>query len=67
MYGGPGANYTLLGDAGNFAYFAVAANIGVPLAVAEAAAGGYSVLNHPPRTANNAGDDELGGGVTSCH
>jgi hypothetical protein len=30
MYGGPGANYTLFGDAGNFAYFAVSTNIGVP-------------------------------------
>lgn len=31
MYGGPGANYVFLGDAGNFAYGAVTANIGVPL------------------------------------
>jgi RHS repeat-associated protein len=48
MYGGPGANYTLLGDAGNFAYFAVSSNIGVPLWTAELVAGGYSITHHPP-------------------
>ena len=48
MFGGPGANYTLLGDAGNFAYFAVSANIGVPLWTAELFAGGYSMTHHPP-------------------
>jgi RHS repeat-associated protein len=48
MYGGPGANYQLLGDAGNFAYFAVSANIGVPLTAAEVAAGAYSITHHPP-------------------
>jgi RHS repeat-associated protein len=48
MYGGPGANYQLLGDAGNFAYFAVSANIGVPLWTAELVAGGYSITHHPP-------------------
>jgi hypothetical protein len=47
MYGGPGADYTLLGDAGNFAYFAVSADIGVPLGVAEFVAGVYSITHHP--------------------
>jgi RHS repeat-associated protein len=47
MFGGPGANYALLGDAGNFAYAAVSANIGVPLWATEAAAGAYSVWAHP--------------------
>jgi hypothetical protein len=31
MFGGSGANYAFLGDAGNFAYAAVSANMGVPL------------------------------------
>ena len=48
MYGGPGANYPFLGDAGNFAYGAVAANLGVPLSVAEGVAGGYAKLTHSP-------------------
>jgi hypothetical protein len=48
MYGGPGANYQLLGDAGNFAYFAVSANISVPLWTAELVAGEYSITHHPP-------------------
>jgi RHS repeat-associated protein len=47
MFGGPGANYAFLGDAGNFAYAAVSANIGVPLWATEAVAGGYSILAHP--------------------
>jgi hypothetical protein len=47
MYGGPGANYAFLGDAGNFAYGAVSAQIGVPLWATEAVAGGYSLLAHP--------------------
>ena len=47
MYGGPSANYAFLGDAGNFAYGAVSAQIGVPLQTTEAVAGGYSLLAHP--------------------
>jgi hypothetical protein len=47
MFGGPGANYAFLGDAGNFAYGAVSASIGVPLSATEAVAGAYSVLAHP--------------------
>jgi hypothetical protein len=46
MYGGAGANYPFLGDAGNFAYFAVSGNIGVPLSAAEAAAGAYAYATH---------------------
>jgi hypothetical protein len=38
------ANAAFLGDAGNFAYGAVSANIGVPLWAAEAVAGGYALL-----------------------
>jgi hypothetical protein len=37
-----------LGNAGNFAYGAVSANIGVPLWAAELAAGAYSITHHPP-------------------
>lgn len=47
MFGGPGANYAFLGDAGNFAYGAVSANLGVPLWGAEAVAGAYSLYAHP--------------------
>jgi RHS repeat-associated protein len=47
MYQGS-ANATFLGDAGNFAYGAVAANMEVPLSVAELVAGGYAQLTHPP-------------------
>jgi hypothetical protein len=47
MFGGPGANYAFLGDAGNFAYAAVSANIGVPLIATELAAGAYTLLTHP--------------------
>ncbi len=47
MLGGPGANYAFLGDAGNFAYAAVSANIGVPLIATELAAGAYTLLTHP--------------------
>ena|ERR1035438_3383948 len=46
MYGGPGANYKFLGDAGNFAFFAINAKIGVPLLAAELAAGAYSIKVH---------------------
>lgn len=46
MYGSPGADYASLGDAGNFAYGAVSANIGVPLGAAEAVAGGYALVAH---------------------
>ena len=46
-FGGPGANYVFLGDAGNFAYGAVSANIGVPLSATELAAGVYALLTHP--------------------
>jgi hypothetical protein len=47
MFGGPGANYTFLGDAGNFAYGAVSANLGVPLFATEMVAGAYSLYAHP--------------------
>jgi hypothetical protein len=47
MFGGPGANYAFLGDAGNFAYGTVSANIGVPLWSTKAVAGAYSVWAHP--------------------
>ena len=47
MFGGPGANYAFLGDAGNFAYGAVSGNIGVPRWTTEAVAGAYSVRAHP--------------------
>ena len=47
MFGGPGANYALLGDAGNFAYGAVSANLGVPLLATEMVAGAYSLYAHP--------------------
>ena len=47
MFGGPGANYAFLGDAGNFAYGAVSANLGVPLTGAEMVAGAYSLYAHP--------------------
>ena len=46
MFGGPGANYFFLGDAGNFAYGAVSANIGVPLSIAEFVAGSYASVAH---------------------
>jgi RHS repeat-associated protein len=50
MYGGPGANYAFLGDAGNFAYGAVSANLGVPLWATEATAGAYALaVRHPDR------------------
>ncbi|WP_158545041.1 RHS repeat-associated core domain-containing protein [Dyella monticola] len=42
MFRGQG-NAAFLGDAGNFAYAAVAANIGVPLFVTEMVAGGYAL------------------------
>jgi RHS repeat-associated protein len=48
MYGGPGANYHSLGDAGNFAYGAVSADLGVPLSAAESVAGGYARVAHTP-------------------
>lgn len=47
MYGGPGANYVFLGDAGNFAYGAVSVQLGVPLWTTQAVAGGHSLLFHP--------------------
>jgi len=47
MYGGPGADYAFLGDAGNFAYGAISANLGVPLWATEAVAGAYSLIYHP--------------------
>ncbi len=47
MFGGPGANYAFLGDAGNFAYGAVSANLGVPLLATEMVAGAYSLYAHP--------------------
>ena len=36
-------NAAFLGDAGNFAYSAVSANIGIPLFAVEAVAGGYAL------------------------
>jgi RHS repeat-associated protein len=47
MFGGPGANYAFLGDAGNFAYGAVSANLGVSPWTTKAVAGAYSVWAHP--------------------
>jgi RHS repeat-associated protein len=41
MFQGQG-NAAFLGDAGNFAYAAVSANVGVPLSVTEAVAGAYA-------------------------
>jgi hypothetical protein len=38
-----------LGDAGNFAYFAVARRIGIPLSIAQAAAGAYAAKHHKDR------------------
>lgn len=52
MYRGQGADPTLLGNAGNFAYGAVSADIGVPLSVAEMVAGGYAQLTHPSSQTN---------------
>jgi RHS repeat-associated protein len=49
MYGSPGANYVFLGDAGNFAYGAVTANIGVPLWTAEMVGGVYAFITHPAK------------------
>jgi RHS repeat-associated protein len=46
MYGGPGANYHFLGDAGNFAYGAVAADLWIPLSATESVAGGYASVAH---------------------
>ncbi|MGH8227159.1 MAG: RHS repeat-associated core domain-containing protein [Steroidobacteraceae bacterium] len=46
MYGGPNANYVFLGNAGNFAYGAVSADIGVPQWFAELVAGVYSLFTH---------------------
>jgi hypothetical protein len=48
MYGGPGADYKFLGEAGNFAYGAVSADLGIPLKATEIAAGGYASLTHTP-------------------
>jgi RHS repeat-associated protein len=48
-FGGPSANYTFLGDAGNFAYGAVSANLGVPLWATELVAGAYSLIAHPAK------------------
>jgi RHS repeat-associated protein len=48
---GQGAGYTanaFLGDAGNFAYAAVSANIGVPYLATELAAAAYSWTHHSP-------------------
>lgn len=45
-FGGPGANYPFLGDAGNYAYGGVSAQMGVPLDLAEGVAGGYSLIQH---------------------
>lgn len=48
---GNGAGYTtnaFLGDAGNFAYAAVSANIGVPYLATELAAAAYSWTHHSP-------------------
>ena len=48
---GKGAGYTanaFLGDAGNFAYAAVSANIGVLYLATEFAAAAYSWTHHPP-------------------
>jgi hypothetical protein len=42
MFQGQG-NAAFLGDAGNFAYGAISANIGVPLWATEAVAGGYAL------------------------
>ena len=47
MFAGPGENYAFLGDAGNFAYAAVSANIGVPLMATDLAAGAYTLVAHP--------------------
>jgi len=49
MFGGPGAKNVFLGDAGNFAYGAVAAQLGVPLWATELAAGAYSLVTHPSK------------------
>lgn len=50
MYKGSGANAQFLGKAGNFAYGAVSADIGVPLSAAEFVAGVYAyVSGHPDR------------------
>ena len=49
MFGGPNANYEALGDAGNFAYGAVAAQLGVPKMIAEIGAGIYSLWVHPAK------------------
>ncbi len=38
-----------LGDGGNFAYFAVARRIGIPLNVAQAVAGAYAAKHHKDR------------------
>jgi len=38
------ADPELLGDAGNFAYGAISANLGVPLQATKAVAGGYALL-----------------------
>jgi len=46
MYGSPGADYKFLGEAGNFAYGAVSADLGIPLEATEMAAGGYARLTH---------------------
>jgi RHS repeat-associated protein len=46
MFGGPNANYYLLGDAGNFAYGAVSAQIQVSLWEVEFAAGAYARIIH---------------------
>ena len=46
IYGGPNANYPFLGDAGNFAYGAVAANLRIPLSATEMVAGAYARIAH---------------------
>jgi hypothetical protein len=47
MFAGQKADPGLLGDAGNFAYGAVTARIGIPLGAAEIPAGIYSLVTHP--------------------
>ncbi|MES2294031.1 MAG: hypothetical protein V4527_12090 [Pseudomonadota bacterium] len=49
MFAGPNVDPELLGQAGNFAYGAVAARLGIPLGAAEVPAGLYSLINHPAK------------------
>jgi hypothetical protein len=71
MYKGS-ANAAFLGDAGNFAFGAVSANLGVPLWATELVAGGYALwaghtdTNNPFGMDNSANNNVPAGYGATC-